>query len=296
MVMEKWVNQYICLKKDIDVKDFEDINNLEKLCTEREKVNLKLELEYKLSIRKEKSSPLKAVNEFLYYADNTLIGYLGISNFGSTAAEINGMVHPDLRRQGIFTRLYELAKDECRRREFKKMLLLSDERSESGKRLIESLYGKYSFSEYKMKLKGIKEFDKDISVNLRKAKNSDGEEIARLNSIFFGEPNIQLTYPEEEEKHNQITYMIELHGKVIGKIKIESTSELSYIYGFGLIPEYRGKGYGRESLNLAIELIRKNKIDNIYLDVAASNSKALNLYESCGFERESVMDYYEVQP
>lgn len=292
-MLEKRVNQYIVLKKDIEDEDYEKINGLQKLCIDHDNVNLKLELDFKLSIRKEQNSTLKEINEFLYYTDNKLIGYLGIANFDGRTAEINGMVHPEWRRKGIFNKLYELAKDECRKRGFDKILLLCDDKSEPAKEFIKSTGANYAFSEYKMKHTGINAGMESGELILRKAKNSDGEEIGRIDSISFGEPNIHIANPEEEEKHNRITYMIELEGKTIGKIRINSYEDLSYIYGFGILPEHRGKGYGREALSIALAIIKKNNINNVYLDVVAGNSRALNLYKSCGFVQESVMNYYE---
>lgn len=291
---EGCLNQYICLKKDIEEEDYKKIKELQKICVDNQEINLKLELEFKLSLKKRNNSPLKAINEFLYCEENILIGYLGISSFGGNVAEITGMVHPQWRRKGIFTRLLDLAEDECRRRNFDEVLLLCDDNSEAGKAFIKATAAKYSFSEYKMKLKERPQGRECSRLTLRKAKNSDGEEIGKLNSIFFGNPNIQISYPEEEEKNNRITYMIEFQCKTIGKIRVESDNNLSYIYGFGLLPEYRGKGYGREALTAALNLIENKNIDDVYLDVAAENIRALNLYKSCGFVEESVMNYYEL--
>ncbi|WP_367114841.1 GNAT family N-acetyltransferase [Clostridium sp.] len=53
------------------------------------------------------------MNEFLYYIDGVLIAYLGISSFGGNNGEINGMTHPDFRRNGLFTKLFQLAIEEC---------------------------------------------------------------------------------------------------------------------------------------------------------------------------------------
>lgn len=291
--MEKvGLKQFICLKKDIGDEDYEKIKGLENICITQMDTNLKLELEYKISTRKNDNSPIKAANEFLYYIDDTLVGYLGISNFGGSAAEISGMVHPVWRRKGIFTRLYGLAKDECSRRGFEKILLLCDDKSEFGREFIKSTGAKYSFSEYKMKLKENKNVIETENLTLRKAKNYDGEEIGRMDSIFFGEPRINLSCPEEEEKSNRITYMVELQGKTIGKIRVNNEDGSAYIYGFGILPEYRGKGYGRGALSAALKHINISNIKDVYLDVAAENSRALNLYKSCGFVEESVMNYY----
>jgi ribosomal protein S18 acetylase RimI-like enzyme len=287
--------QFIVLKKYIEDDDYQKLVELQNLCKEQDKVELKLELEYKLTVRSGQSNPLKVVNEFLYYAGEALVGYIGVSCFGRGEAELNGMVHPNWRRRGIFKRLYELAKDECSRRDFERILLLCDDKSKSAKAFIQATGASHVFSEYKMKLEEIKTNIGHQNVTIRKANNSDGEEIGRQNSIFFGSPNIQIEYPEEEEKHNNITYMLELKGKTIGKIKVERDGDLSYIYGFGILPEYRGKGYGREALAATIDLIKKNSVKNIYLDVEARNNTALNLYTSCGFVQEAVMNYYEAK-
>lgn len=285
-------NHFICLKNDIDKQDYEEINGLQDICTNYDKVNLKLELDYRLKVKK-KNGVMKTINEFLYYVDEALIAYLGISSFGGNTAELNGMVHPDWRRKGIFTRLLTLAKDECVRRNFEKTLLLCDDKSEAAKAFIQTTGAEYSFSEYKMKLGKNVSSIKEQAVNIRKAKNSDSEEIAKMNCVFFGDPRIVITDPEEEEKNGQITYMVELKGNVIGKIRIEDGAEFSYIYGFGILPEYRGKGFGRQALNAALNIIKSTAVNNVYLDVAAGNSRALNLYKSCGFIEESVMNYYK---
>lgn len=287
-------NQFIVLKKYIEDEDYEKLAYLQKLCKDQDKIELKLELEYKLTVRSGQWNPVKAVNEFLYYDGEELVGYIGISSFSGGNAELNGMVHPNWRRRGIFKRLYELAIDECRRRDFERILLLCDDKSEAGKAFIGSTGASYAFSEYKMKLGEGKCNIVEKNITVRKAKNSDAEEIGRQNSIFFGSPDIQLEYPEDQEKYNKITYMIELKGKTIGKIRVDSDGDSSYIYGFGILPEYRGKGYGREALAATLDLIKKNNIRNIYLDVAAKNNTALNLYTSCGFRQEAVMNYYEV--
>ena len=88
--------------------------------------------------------------------------------------------------------------------------------------------------------------------------------------------------------------MAELNGEIIGKIHISITNNEGFIYGFGVLPDFRGKGYGREILCSALDILKKKQVDNIYLEVATENKNALGLYESCGFEEIFVMDYYVV--
>jgi ribosomal protein S18 acetylase RimI-like enzyme len=285
---------FICLKQYINHKDYEDINKLQDICKEYDNVNLKLEVDYKLNVRKSVDS-IKTVNEFLYYIDDTLVGYLGICSFGGNTAELNGLVNPYYRRKGIFTTLYSLALEECKRRNFDRILLVCDDKAEPGKEFIKSVDASYAFSEYQMRAENI-EGEKSAEVNLRKAERLDAREIARQNAVYFGSAGSETEIPEDVELDPD-TYMIELAGKTIGKIKIglHTSEDIGDIYGFGIIPEYRRKGYGRQSLNSALYIIRSNGCSNAFLEVASKNSNALNLYKSCGFVEQSTMNYYNHQ-
>lgn len=44
---------------------------------------------------------------------------------------------------------------------------------------------------------------------------------------------------------------------------------------------------------LCLNMLNKENIFNVELDVEVKNKRALNLYISCGFKEESVMNYYE---
>ena len=56
--------------------------------------------------------------------------------------------------------------------------------------------------------------------------------------------------------------------------------------GLGLRPDLTGKGYGKEFLEMLLEYISLNyEKKKIVLSVAAFNSRAIHLYEKCGFKR-----------
>lgn len=286
----------VCLKQYINEDDYRKLNELKDICTGDDKIFLKAELEYKISMGKTHTGEsLKNINEFFYYSGETLAGYLGICSFSGDTAELTGMVHPRYRRAGIFTRLVSMAVEECRRRKFGRILLVCDRASYSGIEFIKSQGVPYSFSEYEMYLEGNSEPEGGDSIVLRKAVNSDMGEIARQDYVYFGDSIRKTPLPEEEEKRNRITYMVELGSKVRGKIRLDIDSGEGFICGFGILPEYRNQGYGRQSLKAALYILNKKNIHNVGLEVAAQNKNALSLYKSCGFEEKSVTDYYEVK-
>lgn len=295
--MREMINSYIKLKEKIDQNDYNDINNLQNIVLRVDKAALKLEIDYKLSRRKSETKGDNCINEFMYYDDKKLIGYIGISQFGGDALEVNGMVHPEYRRRGVFKRLFFLVKDEWSKRESQKMLLLCDSNSNTGLEFIKYTGALHEHSEYEMYLKNNPE--KDLALKnlvLRKAINKDGKEIALQDSIYFDiefkEDDISM--PEEEEKNGNITYLGEVEGKAVGKVRLEIIDGIGGIYGLGILPEYRGKGYGREILTRGIEKLKEDKTNKIMLQVATKNKNALNLYKSCGFVETSTMEYYEL--
>ena len=127
-------------------------------------------------------------------------------------------------------------------------------------------------------------------------------EIARQNVIYFNDEGAgdeisadDMPLPEVEEKRGMTSYLVEKEGQVIGKVNLQLTSKLGAIFGLGVLPKHRRKGYGRALLLLAIEQLKEANAQEIMLQVAAENANALNLYKSCGFEETSTMDYFELK-
>ena len=281
-------NLFFKLKENLNNNDFIDINDLKNICFVHDNTSLKIEIDYKLSNSGKNSDKTNSINEFMLYDDNKLIGYAGICDFGGEEIEVNGMVHPDYRRKRIFTRLFSLVKDEFKRRENKAMLLLSDNNSVGGIEFIKNITDDFSHSEYDMNL------DMDASQNVsfnnlifRKAVIADIDKIKEANFEFFSDNDIK-------EISSGITYLLEADNILIGKVRLEIIDNIGGIYGLEELPDYRGKGYGRELLILSIKKLKESNVKIINLQVETNNKNALNLYKSCGFKENYTMDYYRL--
>ncbi len=288
-------NYFVKLKSNINKEDYDEIKNLEHQCIENDNILFKLELDYKLNTLKEKVDNIDKINEFMLYDTNTLIGYLSICDFGGEALEVNGMINPSYRKKGLFTKLFSLAKDEFQKRDKNSMLIISDNKSVSGIQFIKNVCDGYDHSEYDMVLKtDIKYELKFDNLILRKAELDEAAIVARMDSIFFN-MNLNENNPSIIENIiNGTTYIVELNNEAIGKIRLENIEGIGGIYGFGVLPDYRRNGYGKAILNITIELLKKQNAKIITLQVETKNSNALNLYKSCGFEENYVMDYYKI--
>ncbi|MCA1009575.1 GNAT family N-acetyltransferase [Halobacillus halophilus] len=289
-------NPSIVIKEFLNYNDYNRVTKLMEACIAYDNISLKLELDYKLSHSFQKMKDMNNSNEFMFYEGEMLIGYIGICQFGAEMMEVNGMVHPDYRRRGVFSRLYGLVKDEWRKRSTQDMLLLSDHHSRSGQAFIKSTEARYDKSEYEMFLVNEPK-DKTVlsQILLREAMNEDAKEIARQNKIYFQiDPRSELTLPEEEAKHGVYIYLAELEQSCIGKVHLNREDSTGVIFGLGVLPEYRGRGYGREILLRSIEKLNEKKVDDIKLQVEVKNRNALSLYQTCGFKETSTMDYFKL--
>lgn len=288
-------NPYITLKEYLDSRDCDQIKKLVELSYANDQTNLKLELDYKLTVVKHEKDRLKNINEYLYYYDGNLVSYLGICDFGGNVLELNGLTHPEYREQGLFGRLFALAVQEAKRAGQETVLLLTDEKSVSGNQFIEKAGGSYKTSEFRMKLfekTELKGFAAYEDITLKTADQSDLNEIARQNALHFNTTEeSEAALLDESMLHDGI-YMIQLKGETIGKIHVDYEDNYAFIYGFGILPEFRGRGYGKSAFSNILSIIKGKNIANVELDVESKNRNALNLYKSFGFEEMSVMNYY----
>src|SRR5450432_333490 len=122
------------------------IERLMQICNAYEGLDLKINLQIL------RSRPHDEINDFLYYEQDVLVGFLGLYSFNPHEGEISGMVHPSFRRKGIFTALFRAALEECQHRNIARLLLIVEHASLSGQAFAGSLATTYDHSEYKMVL------------------------------------------------------------------------------------------------------------------------------------------------
>lgn len=276
---------------------------LDAIATLAQVCNAYEQLELKLNLRILHSRPKNETNDFLYYEDDLLVGYLALYCFNSLEAEVSGMVLPTFRRQGIFTRLFEAARKECEARKLPSMLWIVEHASCSGQAFAAALQTQFDHSEYKMILAQARTPSyTHLDFEFRPALPTDLTVLTSITAQAFGMSEQDVDWYNE----NSLTtsgreyYVGVIDTVCIGKIDINYNVKDAYIYGFAVIPEYQGRGYGRQILIQAIQAIQASQVYQsagslaITLEVATENEHALALYISCGFKQTSRYDYYRL--
>ena len=233
--------------------------------------------------------------DFFHYEDGELVGFLASYGFGNKV-ELCGMVHPDHRRKGIFTRLLEMGLEETKKRNILTILLNAPTDSQSAKEFLKNIPCTFSIAEYQMKWQKT-ELIEDPAVTLRPSiTTGDFEAEIQLEVFAFGfkKEEARNFNMQIRENYNDQNLIIESDGKTAGKMRVVELDGEAWIYGFAVFPELQGKGIGRKALSRIVKMEEQKGL-SIFLEVEAKNAHALKLYESCGFRRYHSQDYYQYQ-
>ena len=120
--------------------------------------------------------------------------------------------------------------------------------------------------------------------------------LAELEKLCFSEPWSENALLEEID--NPAAYFIAAvdGNEVLGYGGMHTVFGENYIDNIAVFPEYRGRGVGRA---VTQALVEKAKADNgvfITLEVRASNTPAITLYTSLGFETVGVRKRFYTEP
>jgi ribosomal protein S18 acetylase RimI-like enzyme len=266
-------------------KELFEIKTLQEICEKDGGFDLKLNFDM-LKNRTDKQK-----EDLFHYEDGQLVGFLGTYSFGNKV-EICGMVHPDYRRKGIFTKLLELGLGASSNNEIETILLNAPTESLTAKEFLKTVPCTFSIAEYQMKWHPIELLD-DSSVSIRLSESDqDWEALIQLEVLGFGLTETEAR--EMKDSGGDQNFIIEAEGKTAGKMRVSDANGEAWIYGFTIYPELRGKGIGRKALSKVVKMENEKGLP-VFLEVEARNAHALGLYESCGFRTYHSQDYYLYQ-
>ncbi|WP_425447254.1 GNAT family N-acetyltransferase [Dethiothermospora halolimnae] len=268
-----------------------DILKLAEISNIYDKIHMEFNLE-----RKENSE----VKDLLCYKGKQLIGYLVIyPSYKKGNVKITGTVHPEFRRQGIFSALFKKAKEVCLGDDIHTITLINEQGSKGGTEVAYYLGGELEYSTYKMNFQRELYQKKPKTVDhfsFRKACKEDIDDLVRIGTEGFG------TTEEEERSFiksnlkdtNRNVFVGEIKGKIVGTISARQWSEKMLISDLVVLKSYRGQGIGRKILSKTIDKLLNKGLDKITLVVETQNKNALLLYKDCGFKVDNANDFYKI--
>lgn len=120
--------------------------------------------------------------------------------------------------------------------------------------------------------------------------------LAELERLCFSEPWSEKALAEEIG--NPAAYFVTAveDGEILGYGGMHTVLGESYIDNIAVFPEYRGQGAGRAVTQALTKKAREANGVFITLEVRASNTPAITLYTTLGFEKAGVRKRFYTEP
>ncbi|MDR3601706.1 MAG: GNAT family N-acetyltransferase [Desulfosporosinus sp.] len=279
------IKSYISLSD----KAINEVLNLERVCQDYDKLKGSVYLDTSLNF----SPHIKSV--FLLYENRELISMLAMVIPTQQEAEISAYTLPKYRHNGYFKILLAEAVEELNKFDIQNLLFVCERQSISGKGVMVSLNAEYEHTEYSMRF------------NKARYRATDANRLLLLRSHYKDldkiiETSMKIFEDSYEESKNLIEnclksetreqYLAVLNEEIIGLGSINKERDEGLIFGFGIVPDYRGKGYGAELLHRLIDRLWQIGKTEIILDVNSENGHALELYQKAGFQIEIAFEFF----
>lgn len=273
-------------------KAIKEVLNLEEVCIDHDNLRGSVFLDSSLNF----DHRIKGF--YLLYKNGELISMLSMFIPTKREAEITAYTLPKFRGKGYFKSLLVKAVEELRKFNIPDILFVCESPSISGKQAIEFLNGEYEHTEYFMRLDKTRYACLNAyRLSLLKAEQKDLEKAIAANMRVFDD-----SYEESKslikncfESETREQYLAVLCEEIIGVGSANLEGEDVSVFGFGLVPEYRGKGFGKELIHLMVDSLWQRGRTEITIEVDSENTNAFELYKKIGFRIEVAYEYFRIK-
>lgn len=279
---------YKCLSE----KAVQEVLNLEEICIDQENLRGSFFLDSSQNFDQRINS------FFLLYNNSQLISMLSMYLPTRDEVEITAYTLPKYRGKGYFKSLLSNAVEELRKFGVPDILFVCENSSISGKGVMGALLAEYDHTEYFMRfhrasytclnsqrLKLVKTEPENLEKSIAAYMKVFGDSYKESKDIV--ESCLALKTREQ--------YLGILDEEIIGRVSVNLEDEDVSIFGFGIVPEHRRKGYGRELLHLIVDNLSQRGSSDIIIDVNSENANALELYEKTGFHIDVAYEYFRMK-
>ncbi len=265
------------------------VHHLEKICKDQDHLKGSIFVDTTMNYNRDMSSI------FLMYDGNQLISLLTMFVPTQHEAEITALTLPAQRGKGYFKKLLFKALEELIKYEIPEVLFVVESQSITGKHVVKQLAAQYEYTEYSMRLDNKKYVP--LAYNRLKYLKPSEEDFKRLIDVsmtIFDDSyeDAQGMIANIFKSSTRDQYLGILNDEIIGIGSSSRDGEEVSIFGFGIVPEFRSKGYGHDLLHLIIEQLRQRGLRKIVIEVESTNAYAFNLYKNIGFKTEVAYEYY----
>ena len=231
-----------------------------------------------------------------YYARGQLLGMMAFQGQAEDL-EVTGLVHPAHRRRGIGRVLLAATTAACAQHAITSLLLVCADAAPSGQAFATAVGARYRFSEYRMALMAAAGDQPPAAAPLQLQPVQAGElaEFVQVRAAFGdGEEQVRRRFAADIDRPDRRLYLARWDGTAVGTVRTTRHDQDTFITTLGVLPQYRGRGFGRQILQQTIARLQAEGWRRILIEVATDNQRALSLYHACGFREISAYAYYHL--
>lgn len=131
-------------------------------------------------------------------------------------------------------------------------------------------------------------------VQIERMQCEDLQHVMGIEKEAFPDPWHESFFKRElrKKREHAYLYVAKLDKRVIGYIIFYIFSGEGHIYNIAVDTAYRRRGIGKYLLESALEIIEKNGVDEVFLEVSVRNTAALELYKKYHFQVFGVRKRY----
>lgn len=204
---------------------------------------------------------------------------------------------PGVRKRGYFKKLWEIALKELEasgKADEMELMVLTDGKSIDAQLALKSMGMERQYTEYLLS-KPLVPSDRPVSLTAEPidANNpKDANAIFMLHETIFSEGRTASTAFVQSTKQEYIqSYIVKHNENTVGLFHLALDGDRVFLFGFGILPAFQGKGYGKQMVDLAIRLSPEG-YKEMGLQVSSYSETAYNLYRGCGFSEKSRIEYF----
>ena len=282
------IKSYISLSEQA----INEVLNLEDVCKKHDNLKGSVFLDTSLNFNHQ----IKSI--FLLYENGELISMLSMFIPTQQEAEISAFTSPKYRQEGYFKALLTKAVAELGKYEIPTILFVCESQANSGKKVIAKFKTKYDHTEYFMRSnKKSHEAKEGYRLRLLKPDRKDLDKLIETSMRTFDDSyeDSRILIENCFGLENREQYIAVLNDLFIGLGAVNLEGDEGSIFGFGIVPEYRGQGYGKELLHLIVDSLWQRGKTEITLEVNSENAHALELYKKSGFQIAVAFEYYRIK-
>ena len=282
----------------LDEGQEEQIRELEELCNASEKPPLQSYVYLASDANKNPSQDCF----YLLYEDGMLVSFLSVFA-PRQEAEISAFTHPDYRRRGYFSALLERMRSQWK--DLTQLLFVAEPVSKSAQAVLKRLGASYDFSEYMMyyganpakRQPSGQNHSNSALLKLRKVTPSDRSVMTGLYASIFSmkEKDASDWFDRLMEEPSVSVFQGMLGDTVVGVAGLSDEGDRMTLFGMGVKKALRGRGYGRELLQLVLEYWSKHYGEKeLLVECDSHSSRAVSLFKRHGFLVATQFDYYQL--